>query len=403
MKRVLVFILAVVVLTAAMTMTAFGAEADSVKEAPDIKIVIDGALTSYKNVPVSVNGSNLLPLRELLVNLGVPNDDDHIIYKSADKSVTIIYGQTTILLKIGDTTAYVNGEPIKLNAAPILYKNSTFIPIRFVAEAMGKKVVWDGKTRTVLVCDAAKFESVQQLLNKSNEAAAKVGKYKMGMELNATVDSGAMKTIFGVKADAAVDKAGKKMHMGLLMNMLGIEIKSDSYYADNKAYSLNPLNGQWEKKTYTEKEYNEMFESQANNQIKTEEALCAGLVIDENAGDDGIVLSGDVYLADLYNNTLEQQSSLLGKDADTAENTPKFDTYNIRIVLDKDTYLVKSLVMKVSAQEDNGSGQKQKTDVTVSMSFSEYDGGFSVVVPEEVAKKAVEVKTDEKSATSVSY
>lgn len=394
MKKILVLVLAVVMLLTATTGAAFGAEANPIKEVPDIKVVMDGALTSYKNVPISVNGSNLLPLREMLVNLGVPNDDEHIIYKSEEKSVTIIYGQTTILLKIGDTTAYVNDNPLTLNAAPVLYKNSTYIPVRFVAEALGKKVVWDGKTRTVLVCNQAKFDSIQQLLKKSNEAAEKVDKYKMAMDVTAVSGSDSMKFTISMKADAAVDKSGKKMYTEMLINMLGMELNIDSYYADNKSYSFNPFIDQWEMKTYAAKEYDEMFESQTNaSSIKAQDALCAGLVQQENADNNEIILNGDVYLADLFDQAMEQQGSILGSDPDEADEAPIFEKFNIRMILERDTYLIKSIVMKASTVEYSD-GQKITTEAAASISFSDYNGNINIIVPEEVIQKAVEAKPD---------
>lgn len=393
MKKLLVLILAVGMLLTVMTGTAFGAEAGSLKEAPDIKVVMDGVLTSYKNVPVSVNGSNLLPLREMLVNLGVPNDDEHIIYNSGDKSVTIIFDQTKILLKIGDTTAYVNDEPLTLNAAPVLYNNSTYIPVRFVSEALGKKVIWDGKTRTVLVCDKERFESIQQLLKKSNEAAKKAAKYKLSMDAVAVSGSGAIKFSIGIKADAAVDRAGKKMYMEMLIDMLGLELSADTYFADNKSYTFNPLSGQWEKMTYTDEEYKKMFEEQTDATVmKVEETMCAGLVQVEGTEENEIMLRGDVYLADLYGQILEQQGGIFGSDPAAANNKPGFETYDLRMTLDKDTYLLKSITMKVSAQE-NSDGQKVTTDITVSIKFSDYNGDFDINVPDEVIRNAVEAGT----------
>ncbi len=389
MKKLLSFILAVVILTAAMTGTAFGAEATTAKEAPDIKIIMDGKLTKFSNVPVSINGSNLLPLRELLVNLGVPNDDDHIIYKSADKSITIIYGQTKIQLKIGDKTAYVNDKPLTLNAEPILYKNSTYIPIRFVAEALGKKVVWDGSTRTILVCDTDKFEAIQQLLIKSNESEEKLKKYKMSIILSADSTSGAMKTSFGIGVDASVDKIAKKMYMEMLINMLGFEFTADTYFADNASYTSNPFTGQWTKKTYTEEEYDEMFTAQSGSTaIKANDVLCAGLSLGKSNDDGDIVLVGDIYMKELFNNALEQQSTILGTDGNDDSNDAKFDTCELTIILDKDTYLKKSLTTKLSKTKDND-GRKEQSNVTITIYYSS-DSDFEVTVPAEVIEKAVE-------------
>lgn len=45
----------------------------------------------------------------------------------------------------------VNGNPVK--ADNILYKGTTYVPIRSVAEILGKKVEWDGKTNTASIND----------------------------------------------------------------------------------------------------------------------------------------------------------------------------------------------------------------------------------------------------------
>ncbi len=398
MKKLFVLMTAVIILLTVMTGTAFGADAAAIKEAPDIKIVMDGSLTTYKNVPVSVNGSNLLPLREMLVNLGVPNDDDHIIYDSKEKSITIVMEQTTILLKIGDATAYVNDSPLTLNAAPVLYNNSTYIPVRFVAEALDKKVAWDGTTRTVFVSDRANYESIEKLMNKSNEAASQTDKYRVKMDINAVSGTGALKFAIVIKADAAVDKTGKKMYMDMLTNMLGTEIRADSYFADNKAYAINPITGEWEKKTYSDKEYEQLFQTQAETgQIKVEEILCAGLVQKESANPDEIVLRGDVYLADVFKSALAQQKSVTGTN--DIESLPGFDKCNLQLVYDKNTSLLRSLDMKVSAEEIKN-GQKVTTEITVSRTYRDYNGDFKISVPEEILQGAVEAKPDEGSGGS---
>ncbi len=395
MKKLLASILALVMLFA-MTGNSFGAEIQSVNEVPDIKIVMDGSLTTYKNMPISINGSNLLPLREMLVNLGVSNDDEHIIFNKADKSVTTKMGDTTIVLYIGKNTAYVNEKPLTLNVAPVIYKNSTYIPLRFVAEALGKKVVWSGSSRTVLICDLAKFENIKQLLDKSNEATANAQRYKMDMDISATAATGTMKFKLDMKTNAAVDQANKKMYMEILLNMFGMEISTGTYFSDNTEYSYNIDNGKWEKKIYSEKEYEEMFKKQPGaNSIKAQDTLCAGLVETESSNKDEIVLSGDVYLTELYEDALSQQGNTSGTDKNTAE----LNNCELKMVLDKNTYLLKSLIMNVSAEGKEGS-QTTTTDMVFTMVFSEYNGEFEVTVPQEVLETAVEAGSSKDSVSS---
>lgn len=56
-----------------------------------------------------------------------------------------------IEMNIGQTSASVNGKGIKLEAAPLIQQGSTYVPLRFVSEAMGAEVLYDEKTRKVTV------------------------------------------------------------------------------------------------------------------------------------------------------------------------------------------------------------------------------------------------------------
>ncbi len=51
--------------------------------------------------------------------------------------------KTTIFLKVGDKSYTVNGETMTADVAPEIIKNYTYVPIRFVAEALNAEVGWD--------------------------------------------------------------------------------------------------------------------------------------------------------------------------------------------------------------------------------------------------------------------
>ena len=55
---------------------------------------------------------------------------------------------TVVKMTIGKDIGYVNGAPYTLDAAPIIRESRTMLPVRFVAEAFGAKVGWDGATST---------------------------------------------------------------------------------------------------------------------------------------------------------------------------------------------------------------------------------------------------------------
>ncbi len=58
---------------------------------------------------------------------------------------------TTVKIYIGKPVAYVNGAEKPLDQPPVIMNNRTMVPIRFVSEAMGANVQWNGKERTVTI------------------------------------------------------------------------------------------------------------------------------------------------------------------------------------------------------------------------------------------------------------
>lgn len=56
-----------------------------------------------------------------------------------------------IKLKIGSNIMTVNGVEKLLDTAPFIKDSRTFLPVRFVSEALGADVDWDDKTRTVTI------------------------------------------------------------------------------------------------------------------------------------------------------------------------------------------------------------------------------------------------------------
>ncbi|MBQ9429840.1 MAG: copper amine oxidase N-terminal domain-containing protein [Clostridia bacterium] len=61
--------------------------------------------------------------------------------------------KTEVKLTIGSTTAYVNGQAQTLDVAPVIENSRTLMPLRFIAEAMGASVEWDGATGTATLTE----------------------------------------------------------------------------------------------------------------------------------------------------------------------------------------------------------------------------------------------------------
>lgn len=115
-------------------------------ETKQIGVFIGGKQQTYKQPPVNRKGNVLVPLRGIFESLGAT-----VKWKSSTQTITATRGSTTIVLTIGSSTAYVNGVAVKLNAAAQLVNGSTMVPIRFISEALGAEVKWEGTSRTVIV------------------------------------------------------------------------------------------------------------------------------------------------------------------------------------------------------------------------------------------------------------
>lgn len=62
-----------------------------------------------------------------------------------------------IKLKIGSKVYEVNGNAWVMDVAPFLQNDRTFVPVRFVSEALGYDVAWDEKTGTVTISDKVRY------------------------------------------------------------------------------------------------------------------------------------------------------------------------------------------------------------------------------------------------------
>ena len=52
---------------------------------------------------------------------------------------------------INSAVAFVNGAPVELDAAAFIKDSRTYLPVRFVSEALGAEVDWDKDTREVTI------------------------------------------------------------------------------------------------------------------------------------------------------------------------------------------------------------------------------------------------------------
>lgn len=67
------------------------------------------------------------------------------------KLVTITLNDTRIEQKIGKTVAIVNNHEVTFDVPAVIKNDRTMVPVRFVSEALGANVIWEESTRTVII------------------------------------------------------------------------------------------------------------------------------------------------------------------------------------------------------------------------------------------------------------
>lgn len=109
-------------------------------------VLLDGQPLSFEVSPTIENGTTLVPMRAVFESLGATVQwDDYTQMVTADKV------GTTIKITLGQPIAYKNGFPVTLQVPAKLINNRTMVPLRFVSEALGAQVNWDGFTQTITI------------------------------------------------------------------------------------------------------------------------------------------------------------------------------------------------------------------------------------------------------------
>jgi dienelactone hydrolase len=81
--------------------------------------------------------SQSVPLRQVAQTLGA-----QVIWKQADKSATLLYGDTTVVLQSGKDTAIVNGKSVRIGQPVQTIKGSMYISLNFLNETFGTQARW---------------------------------------------------------------------------------------------------------------------------------------------------------------------------------------------------------------------------------------------------------------------
>jgi hypothetical protein len=116
----------------------------SLPAAAQVAVTVNGNQVNFNPEPIIQAGRVFVPLRGVFERLGAS-----VVY--SDGTINATGDGRNISLQIGSTQATIDGQPQTLDVAPFIVGASTYVPLRFVSEALGASVNWDDSDHVVSI------------------------------------------------------------------------------------------------------------------------------------------------------------------------------------------------------------------------------------------------------------
>lgn len=129
----------------------------------EITVLINNEILNLTQPAIMKNNTTMVPFRDIFEALGA-----QVFWEPSTQMILAIKAkeQTVISLQIGKYTANVNGNIVGLSEPAQLSSGTTLVPLRFVSEALGASVEWNGKSKTITITD----QNITSLNQKENSS-----------------------------------------------------------------------------------------------------------------------------------------------------------------------------------------------------------------------------------------
>lgn len=140
------------------------------KEAPaPVLVYVRGENVEFSEETQMVNKDDriCLPVRKISEKM-----DYKVEWKDKDRRVTLKNGEKEVTFTIDERVYSANGEEKSSDVAPFIVGDRTYLPMRFLGEALGEYVGWDEADR---VATFGEFPRVEQLEGEKIEVSSGYG------------------------------------------------------------------------------------------------------------------------------------------------------------------------------------------------------------------------------------
>jgi len=171
MKRIVKILTVVLIVTYLLSLPI------SAVELP-IRVVVNGTKINFPDAEpfIDENSRTQVPIRFVGEALGA-----NVSWDGSTKRVTITLNGKKVVLQIGNKNYEVNGQQKQMDTVALLKESRTFVPVRFVSEALGATVKWNANIRTVYI-------DMNGEVTPSPEPAGGTVKYYDGIAFNDVTD-----------------------------------------------------------------------------------------------------------------------------------------------------------------------------------------------------------------------
>ena len=112
----------------------------------EISVYVEGQKVSFDVPPQTINDRTMVPIRAIFEVMGAT-----VNWDNATQTAICTKDNTVVKMTLNSKIEYINDVPYEMDVAPVIVDNRTLAPARYVAEAFGYFVNWDGNTKSVLI------------------------------------------------------------------------------------------------------------------------------------------------------------------------------------------------------------------------------------------------------------
>jgi hypothetical protein len=107
-----------------------------------------GKEINFDTQPIIVNGSTLIPIRQIAAALGLPDND---VQWDANGTVSINNGSNKMTIRNNEKQVYLNSKAYATDTPAQIVNGRMMVPLRAIGQLFNKNIQWDSSSGTVTI------------------------------------------------------------------------------------------------------------------------------------------------------------------------------------------------------------------------------------------------------------